>query len=93
MLARAHGGGPPPRVTGTALAELQAGLKAGRWKRAKEIQAWLRQQHKTPLSLQGVYYWLGKLGAVLKVPRKAHALQTPGAAPPFSRRWVKSARA
>ena len=83
LLAREHGGGPLPRVTGTALTELQAGLKTGRWKRAKEIQAWLRQQHKTPLSLQGVYYWLGKLGAVLKVPRKAHALQTPGAAADF----------
>ena len=85
LLARAHGGGPPPRVTGAALTELQAGLQTGRWKRAKEIQAWLHGQHKTALSLQGVYYWLGKLRAVLKVPRKAHALQTPGAAAAFQR--------
>ena len=55
------------------LQELQAGLQVGRWKRAKEIQQWLRQCHQTQLSVKGVYYWLGKLGGVLKVPRKTHA--------------------
>jgi len=57
------------------LTELQAGLKAGQWKRAKEIQQWLRQQHQVQLGLKGVYFWLGKLGGGLKVPRKAHAKQ------------------
>jgi transposase len=73
LLEREHGGGRVARVQSVALQELQAGLRAGRWKRAKEIQRWLRQQHQTPLSLKGVYYWLGKLGGVLKVPRKTHA--------------------
>ena len=73
LLARAHGGGPAPRVQGQALEEFQAGLQAGRWKRAKEIQQWLRSRHRVELGLKGVYYWLGKLGGVLKVPRKAHA--------------------
>jgi len=72
LLEHDHGGGQPARVQGRVLEELQAGLQAGRWKRAKEIQAWLRQQHHTRLSLKGVYYWLGKLGGVLKVPRKTH---------------------
>ena len=75
LLARAHGGGAPPRVRGKVLEEFQAGLKAGQWKRAKEIQQWLRRQHQVQLGLKGVYYWLGKLGGVLKVPRKAHAKQ------------------
>ena len=83
LLACTHGGGPPPRVTGAALTELQAGLQTGRWKRAKEIQTWLQQTHQIQLSVKGVYYWLGKLGGVLKVPRKAHALQPPGAAAAF----------
>ena len=83
LLVCTHGGGPPPRVTGTALTELPAGLQTGRWKRAKEMQAWLQQTHPTQLSVQGVYYWLGKLGGVLQVPRKAHARQTPGAAAAF----------
>jgi len=50
LLERDHGGGRPARVSGAVLKELQAGLQAGRWKRAKEIQAWLRQRqsHATP---------------------------------------------
>ena len=73
LLAREHRGGPAPQVQGQALEEFQAGLKAGRWKRAKEIQHWLRSRHQVKLGLKGVYYWLGKLGGVLKVPRKTHA--------------------
>lgn len=73
LLANRHRGGPPPKVTGPVLAAFQAGLKAGRWKRAKEIQHWLRSEHAVKLGLKGVYYWLGKLGGVLKVPRKTHA--------------------
>ena len=73
LLARKHGGGCAPAVQGKVLEEFQAGLKAGQWKRAKEIQQWLQSQHQVKLGLKGVYYWLGKLGGVLKVPRKAHA--------------------
>ncbi len=73
LLERGHGGGRKPQVSGSVLEQLLTGLRQGRWKRAKEIQQWLRQQHQTELSLKGVYYWLGKLGGVLKVPRKAHA--------------------
>jgi transposase len=77
LLAREHGGGAPPQVQGQVLAEFQAGLKAGQWKRAKEIQQWLQSRHQVKLGLKGVYYWLGKLGGVLKVPRKTHALKDP----------------
>ena len=73
LLERKHGGGAAPQITGKVLEALRAGLQAGQWKRAKEIQQWLRQEHRVELSLKGVYYWLGKLGGVLKVPRKAHA--------------------
>ena len=62
LLERAHGGGQPAQVHGALLRELQSGLQAGRWKRAREIQQWLRQRHETQLSVKGVYYWLGKLG-------------------------------
>lgn len=72
LLERRHGGGAPPRVRGKALAQLKAGLHSGRWKRAKDIQQWLSQQHGVKLRTKGVYYWLGKLGGVLKVPRKTH---------------------
>ena len=73
LLKREHGGGAPARVKGSMRAQLLAGLQKGRWKGAKEIQAWLKEEHQTSISLKGVYYWLGKLGGVLKVPRKTHA--------------------
>ena len=92
LLERGHGGGPPARIHGNALSELQAGLQAGRWKRAKEIQQWLRQQHETRLTVKGVYYWLGKLGGVLKVPRKTHAQKTQSPALNSSGRSAHSSR-
>lgn len=47
LLQREHGGGRHAQVKGTALEQLQAGLQSGRWKRAKDIQRWLEQQHQT----------------------------------------------
>lgn len=85
LLEREHGGGQPAQIHGHALHELQAGLQTGRWKRAKEIQAWLRQRHETKLTVKGVYYWLGKLGGVLKVPRKTHAQKDADASAQFQR--------
>jgi transposase len=73
LLEREHGGGAPARIQGPVREQLLAGLRKGQWKRAKEIQAWLKHEHQTSISLKGVYYWLGKLGGVLKVPRKTHA--------------------
>ena len=85
LLQRQHGGGASPQVQGPALAELQTGLQQGRWKRAKEIQQWLRERHVVALTLTGVYYWLGKLGGVLKVPRKTHAQKDAAAGVAFQR--------
>ena len=85
LLAREHGGGARPQIQGEVLAEVLAGLRAGRWKRAKEIQAWLAQRYRRRLGLTGVYYWLGKLGGVLKVPRKTHAQKDAAGAAEFQR--------
>jgi transposase len=85
LLSREHRGGSAPKVQGKVLEEFQAGLKSGRWKRAKEIQQWLRDQHQVKLGLKGVYYWLGKLGGVLKVPRKTHAKKDAAQAEEFQR--------
>ena len=72
-------------MQGDALQERQGGLKEGRRKRAKEIQSWLRERHRTGLKLPGVYYWLGKLGRVLKATRKAHAQKDTALAEQFQR--------
>jgi putative transposase len=73
LLEREHGGGAPAQIKGPIQEQLLAGLRNGQWKRAKDIQARLKREHQTRISLKGVYYWLGKLGGVLKVPRKTHA--------------------
>jgi len=86
LLARKHGGGRAPQVQGQVLEEFKAGLKAGQWKRAKEIQRWLQSRHEVKLGLKGVYYWLGKLGGVLKVPRKTHAKKDKAKAAEFQQR-------
>ncbi len=83
LLAREHGGGAKPQVQGRTLEELLLGLKRGRWKRAREIQQWLSSEHQVQLGLPGVYYWLGKLGGVLKVPRKTHAQKNAAQASAF----------
>jgi transposase len=68
LLKRQHGGGAVPQVQGEVRKELLAGLQAGRWLRAKEIQNWLQERHGIRLELPAVYYWVRKLGGVLKVP-------------------------
>lgn len=85
LLEREHGGGAVPQIKGDARQELLAGLQSGRWKRAKEIQHWLRERHAIGLKLPGVYYWLGKLGGVLKVPRKTHAQKDAAQSEEFQR--------
>ena len=54
---------------------LKKELAEGRFKRAKEVRAWLEGKHGIVMALSGVYYWLGKVGGVLKVPCKTHARQ------------------
>ena len=76
LLRREHGGGPAhrgARSSGARRVSSRLESAAYQWKRAKEIQHWLRSEHQVKLGLKGVYYWLGKLGGVLKVPRKTHA--------------------
>jgi transposase len=75
--------GRKPRVSQEAQEELTEKLRAGSFKRAKEVRAWLSQKHGINLSLEGAYYWLGKVGGVLKVPRKTHARKDAVAAETF----------
>ena len=67
------GQGAPARISAEVQQLIVAGLAEGRWRRARDLQRWLQQEHALKLSLTGVYYYLGKAGGVLKVPRKTHA--------------------
>ncbi len=67
------GQGKPGVLSLAIQRELAAGLAQGRWRRARDVQRWLREEHSIELALGGIYYYLGKAGGVLKVPRKTHA--------------------
>ena len=64
--SRRRGGGPvgtpawrraAPQVQGDARQEVLAGLQSGRWKRAKEIQHWLREHQAMGLKWGCITGW------------------------------------
>ena len=81
LLSRQHKGsvGRVPEALQQALVE---GLRQGDWKRAREIQAWLAQRGIS-LTCSGVYYWLYKLKASWKLPRKSHVKKSLEPKPPL----------
>ena len=64
--------GRKPSLDEEVCGQLIEGLRAGRWKRMKEMRKWLSCEHGIELSNGGMQYWLIKVGASLKVPRKSH---------------------
>jgi len=82
LLARRHAGGKTPVIKPPWQSELVAGLRAGQWRRARDVQAWLKAKGGT-LALSTIYYWLKKAGGVLKVPRKTHAKKDAAAVAEF----------
>jgi transposase len=64
-------------------AQLKEGLQKGRWRTAAQIAAWLAQTHGIKRAAGSLYYWLGKVGGTLKVPRPAHTEQDPAAQAEF----------
>lgn len=73
LLQWKEGQGAPSKLTLQIQAAIQAGLAAGRWRRARDLLLWLQKEHGIEMGLGGAYYYLGKAGGVLKVPRKTHA--------------------
>ena len=73
LLRWKEGQGAPGKLNAQIQAAIHAGLAAGRWRRARDLQMWLQKEHGIEMRLSGVYYHLGKAGGVLKVPRKTHA--------------------
>ena len=80
---KAPPGKPSPVAEATVQAQLQAGLKAGQWRTARQVAAWLKQAHGIERATKSLYYWLGKVGGALRVPRPSHVKQDPAAAAAF----------
>jgi len=87
LLHRGHGG-RDASLKQTDQEALVEGLRSGQWKRAKDIQLWLQEEREIDLNLSGVYYWLTKLKASWKVPRKSHVKKDPDASEEFKREIV-----
>jgi transposase len=75
ILARGHGGRLASLKTDDIEA-LKAGLRQGGWKTAVQIRKWL-EELGISMTVWGVYYWLKKVKAKNKVPRKTHKDQNP----------------
>lgn len=76
-------GKPSPVADPTVQAQLQAGLQAGRWRTAGQVAAWLKEAHGIQRAAKSLYYWLGKVGGALRVPRPCHVQQDPAATAAF----------
>jgi len=76
-------GKPSPVAEAKVQNQLQAGLKAGRWRTAGQVAAWLKEAHGIERAAKSLYYWLGKVGGALRVPRPCHVKQNPAAAAAF----------
>ena len=50
-----------PLASKTIQAQLEAGVKSGRWQSATQIAAWLKQDHGIERSRKSIYYWIHKM--------------------------------
>lgn len=94
LLARKSAPGKTSELQDPKMQEqLQAGLKAGCWRTAAQIAAWLAQTHGIQRAAGSLYYWLGKAGGTLPVPRPAHTGQDPAAPAEFSAHLLQKRQA
>lgn len=80
---KAPPGKPSPVADAQVQAQLQAGLQAGQWRTAGQVAAWLKEKHGIQRATKSLYYWLGKVGGALRVPRPCHVKQNPAAVAAF----------
>lgn len=83
LLARGKAPGNRPVVRGAVQTEFLARLAEGKFRRAKDAQAWIRKRTRRTLTESGVRKILRRLGGKLKVPRKSHAKKDPAKAAAF----------
>jgi len=83
LLARGKAPGNRPVVRGAVRTEFLARLAEGKFRRAKDAQAWIKKRTRQTLTESGVRKLLRRLGGKLKVPRKSHAKKDPAKASAF----------
>lgn len=83
LLSRGKAPGVRPAVRGTVQQEFLKQLEAGKFRRAKDAQAWIKKRTRRTLTESGVRKVLRRLGGKLKVPRKSHTKKDPAKADAF----------
>lgn len=83
LLARGKAPGNRPIVRGAVQTEFLARLAEGKFRRAKDAQAWIKKRTRQTLTESGALKVLRRLGGKLKVPRKSHTKKDPAKAERF----------
>lgn len=73
LLSRKWAGARKPAVRGAVAEEFAQALEAGKFRQARDAQAWIAKRTRKKLSVSGVFKVLRRFGGKLKVPRKSHA--------------------
>lgn len=83
LLTRKRAPGRRPTVRGAVAQEFIARLEAGKFRQARDAQAWIKKRTRQQLTESGVRQLLRRVGGKLKVPRKSHTKKDPAKAEAF----------
>lgn len=73
LLSRDWAGARKPAVRGPVAEEFEQALEQGKFRQAKDAQAWIAKRTRKKLTVSGAWKVLRRLGGKLKAPRKSHA--------------------
>lgn len=83
LLTRKRAPGRMPTVRGAVAQEFITRLEAGKFRQARDAQAWIKKRTRQQLTESGVRQLLRRMGGKRKVPRKSHAKKDPAQAKAF----------
>ena len=83
LLKRDWAGARVPTVRGAVADEFLKQLEQGKFRQARDAQAWIKKRTRKTLTESGVRQIIRRLGGKLKVPRKSHVKKDSKAAEEF----------
>lgn len=73
LLSRSWAGARQATVRGAVAEEFGQALEQGKFRQAKDAQAWIAKRTRKKLTVSGAWKVMRRLGGKLKTPRKSHA--------------------
>lgn len=83
LLSRKRAPGRVPTVRGAVAQEFLGRLEAGKFRQARDAQAWIKKRTRQQMSESAVRQLLRRVGGKLKAPRKSHTKKDPAKAKAF----------